>query len=112
MLGVAGQTDTSSWTSGQTTVGGNNSGDFGTGTLNLNPGTTLNAGFLEIYHAQWNRGRNSQPDGATLVAYALMMGGGTLNWSSGTFNPGPITQSGGSINNLTGQPLTVGSSGR
>jgi hypothetical protein len=37
--------------------------------------------------------------------------GGTVNWSSGTFTAGPITQSGGTINNTTGQPLTVGSSG-
>lgn len=115
-LGAQGQSDSSSWQSSQTTVGGNSSGAFGTGTVNLNPGTTFNAGLLSV---NVNSGTNSGTgggtvniNGATLDASALKIGvGGAVNWSSGTFNPGPITQAGGNINNTTGQPLTIGSSG-
>jgi autotransporter-associated beta strand protein/T5SS/PEP-CTERM-associated repeat protein len=115
-LGIQGQTDSSSWQSSQTTVGGNSAGAYGIGTINLNPGTTLNAGFLLVntYSGSLSGtgGGTVNINGATLNASALKVGvGGAVNWSSGTFNPGPITQAGGTINNTTGQPLTIGSSG-
>lgn len=115
-LGTPGQTDSSSWQSSQTTIGGNSTGAFGTGTLTLNPGTTFNAGSLMVNvfsgTLSGTGGGTVNINGATLNATSLKIGvGGTVNWSSGTFNPGPITQAGGALNNTTGQPLTIGSSG-